>query len=261
MIPPMRSGWWLAVALLGCGDVNKIPDAVVPDAYQHDAAEVPSCAPGETACNASCADLMTSEQYCGNCDTQCAQNFACVAGSCVSANTSCARVREIDPQALDGIYQNPNDGSWFYCDFTAGVTIDEIFVSPYTAPMPKPGYEVARATTFGDPIFVKAFVAMYNHNAGHRASVNFQTTDCCMGPAPGIRYRFGGKTLDTATAPAGIFCNQLISANTRVLFARDGAAAATLPDDYFTTYPVTEGADCSDGGNAAWWFRRRNTLD
>lgn len=258
----MRSSWWLAVALLGCGDENKIPDAGVPDAYQHDAPEVPSCAPGETTCNASCADLMTSEQYCGDCDTRCAQNFACVAGSCVSANTSCARVREVDPQAPDGAYQNPNDGRWFYCDFAAGVTIDEIFVSPYTA-APAAGYEVAHAATFADPIFVKAFVAMYNQNGGHRAKVSFQTTDCCMGPAVGARYRFAGEKLYTATAPVGIFCNQLISANTHVLFAPGGDAPedAPLPADYFTTHPVTEGADCSDGGNAAWWFRRRNTLD
>src|SRR6185503_2981426 len=116
----MRS-FVVAVALLACacGDVLKIPDAAVIDARSPDAPKEVSCGTGEMVCNGSCANLMTSELYCGNCTTQCSPTQGCLNGSCVPANTGCQRVKDLDPAATDGTFRNPNTGGIFYCDFTA----------------------------------------------------------------------------------------------------------------------------------------------
>lgn len=45
-------------------------------------AGIDGCAPGETLCDGMCADLMTSSQYCGSCETFCELDEDCIAGVC-----------------------------------------------------------------------------------------------------------------------------------------------------------------------------------
>src|SRR4029078_8722485 len=127
----MRS---LVVAVLAmasaCGQVNKAPDAGPPDMLVTDGP--PTCNQGEVLCNNTCANPMTSEEYCGNCTTRCNSLQACESGACVGADT-CARVRDANPDAGDGMYAGP-DNVMFYCDFTETVQIDDFRLAAFTAP-------------------------------------------------------------------------------------------------------------------------------
>src|SRR5512143_1790942 len=116
MILDMRS-WVLALILCACGDVNKAPpDAPSTDAYQPDAPA--SCGGGEMLCAGACANVMTSDQHCGSCDTQCAPNQARSSGMCVAVGIDCARIKLLNPAAAEGVYTNPNNGVQFYCNMT-----------------------------------------------------------------------------------------------------------------------------------------------
>ena len=67
----MRSLWWLAVAVIACGDIEKVPDAAVPDTYAPDSKNELRRSGGETACMGGCANMMTDELNCGACGNQC----------------------------------------------------------------------------------------------------------------------------------------------------------------------------------------------
>ena len=161
----MRSLWVaVGLGLFACGDVQKVPDAAIPDAYTPDSASMLTCGAGEMVCNNTCANLMTSELYCGNCNTQCSPTQGCLNGTCVPANTSCMRVRELDPSAGDGAYINPNTNNAFYCDFTNSMTYDGFGFGGHNGSYP--GYTMMSSANFNDPQIQRAFIAVYNKQTG-----------------------------------------------------------------------------------------------
>lgn len=258
----MRS-LWLAVALAACGDVQKVPDAAVVDAYQADAAVEVTCEDGEMTCNGICANLMTDELYCGNCNTQCSPTQACVGGTCVPANTSCNRVREIDPAAGDGVYTNPNTGKPFFCDFTNGRTIEDLAMGQYN--VSHTGYSLITYEQLTDPTFQAVFIGLYNHQAGMNLIAQWVSTNCCFSLAGGLEPFFGGSYLYPSTG-TGYSCSPPSPGYTGgpwLVYQADLGKVATPPlqADFFTTNPVTQVDQCSDGANPGLFWKIRNSLN
>jgi hypothetical protein len=258
----MRS-FCLAGALLvaACGDVVKVPDAALIDAYAPDSPQELTCGAGETVCNGSCVDPMTSELYCGNCNTQCTPTQACLAGTCVPANTSCSRVREIDPNAADGVYVNLNNGNAFYCDFTQQITYDDFRLGVFsTTPT---GYSLVRASDLADPAFAKAFIAMFNHFGGVRANATFTAGNCCLTTVAGQRLKLGNTFVFPGQGTAAANCTFNYVADGVYTLSRNQTSMYmdTLPADFFTTNPPSEGTGCADSANPAYYVKRRNTLN
>lgn len=257
----MRSLWW-AIALAACGDVQKVPDAAVVDAYQPDSPKEVTCGPGETVCNGVCANLMTDELYCGNCNTQCSPTQACVNSTCIPANTSCSRVREIDPNAPDGIYRNPNTGLEFFCDFTNGKTIDGLFMGQYNATYN--GYALVTYEQLTDPMYQAVFIALYNQQSGMPLITQWMSTNCCFSTVGGMEFFFGGSYLYPSTG-SGYACSPTpayTGGPWRVYqFTKGTVMNPPLQDDFFTTNPVTQLDQCGDGANPGMFWRVRNSLN
>src|SRR5574338_50012 len=232
----------LAIALAACGDVQKVPDAAVPDAYQPDSSAEVTCGPGEMACNGVCANLTSDELYCGNCNTQCSPTQACVNSTCVPANTSCNRVREIDPAAGDGVYTNPNTAKPFFCDFTNGRTIEDLAMGQYN--VAHAGYSLITYEQLTDPTFQAVFIGLYNQQAGMYLIAPWVSGNCCFSLAGGLEPHFGGSYLYPSTGTS-YSCSPPSPGYTggpwRVYQAVPGTVAnPPLPDDFFTTQPVTQ---------------------
>ena len=252
---------WLALGLAACGDVNVIPDAAVPDAYQHDAANDPMCGADEMACSGLCANVMTSETYCGNCTTSCAPNQGCVAGACVPNFTNCARIKEVDPAAADGLYTNPNTGVFFYCDFAGSNTYDDFRLGVFsTTPA---GYTLARATDFQDPVFASAFIAFFNRLGGLRANATFTAGNCCMTTIAGSRLQFGAQFVFPGVGTAATSCAFNFTVDAVYTLSRNQSSMyiSVLPPDYFTVNAPGELAGCTDGTNPAIFYKRRAGLN
>jgi hypothetical protein len=165
MIGDMRS-FVAAVAVLAgaCGEVVKAPDAATIDMFMPDSPNPMMCGTGEMNCNGTCANVMTSELFCGNCTTQCSPTQGCLAGSCVPANTTCARVRELEPTAPDGLYRNPNTSVSFYCDFTNSMTYDAFAFGAFN--IAYAGHTLMSSADFNSAPVQKAFIALYNSQGG-----------------------------------------------------------------------------------------------
>lgn len=257
----MRRLWW-AIAFAACGDVQKVPDAAVPDAYQPDAAMELTCASGETVCNNTCTDLMTDEFYCGNCNTQCAPTQGCVAGTCVPRNTSCTRVREVDPDAPDGVYENPNNGDVFYCDFTNGKTIDGLYMGQYNATYT--GYAPITFEQLSKPEFQALFIGLYNRQGGLRLIATWDSDNCCFAMAADQRWAFGGSYLFPALG-SGSACNPTGGYTGGPYWLLQGVTQTLLtpplPDDFFVTDPASQTMICSNGANPGMFWKVRDSLN
>lgn len=251
----MRCWVVLSIALCACGDVNKIEKPVPVDAFQADSPPEVSCASGETVCGGTCSNPMTDEANCGACNTQCAPTQGCLNGSCVPAGITCARIRELDPTAPDGLYRHPHTNAPFYCDFTNQMTYDGIAMGQYTTAYP--GYTVMAATDLDKVDMQKAFILFTNQQNGLPALSAFVSNNCCFSTAGGLRQLFGGQILYPANG-ATARCNQAPSYNTPpYIWTLNGAVFFTLPlpDNFFTTYPPTTAATCTEGNNPGFFWR------
>ena len=241
-----------------CGDVLKTPDAQLIDAVTPDTPADPMCQSGEMVCGGVCANVMTSDVHCGNCTTQCAPSQSCMAGSCVDRFVDCKAVKMANPSATDGVYSNGTTNTSFYCAYTTNTQYD-FRVNSYLQ-TPAGGYSVVRATDFNDANFVRAFIGIYNADAGFKAVDAFTPNNCCMSVAAGTRYEFGAQILFTGIGTSS-YCNTAISPGMFITFGRNGASyGGTLPSNYFTSFPATEATGiCSDGNNAAFYVKRSTT--
>lgn len=261
----MRSLWVaVGLGLFACGDVQKVPDAAIPDAYTPDSPSMLSCGAGEMVCNNTCANLMTSELYCGNCTTQCSPTQGCLNGTCVPANTSCMRVRELDPTAGNGVYRNPNTGVDFYCDFANTMTYDSLSMGIYTSGYG--GYTIITAAELQTAAAQAAWTALYNAQGGLITLQVWTSTNCCFSEPGGNDFKFGDVLIYPANSNGGApitQCNQSPSYNTSPYILNRGATYMTtpIPDDFLTTNPPTSLAQCSDGSNPGMFWRKRNTLN
>jgi hypothetical protein len=246
----MRSVW-LALGLAACGDVNVIPDAAVPDAYQHDAPNDPMCMPGEMACSGLCADVMTSEQYCGNCGTSCAPNQGCISGTCMPRFTDCARVFASDPMSPSGVYTNPDNGQVFYCDMEAKAQYNNLSLTAWSATVPA-NYAMVRAADLTSAVGAKAFVALFNHVNGIPTLAAFTIGNCCMKVAAGTFLLLDANYI------LPYVCSSSMNGTYR--FTELGVQVPSpLPGDFFTTNVPSEAthASCSDNANPMWIWQKR----
>ena len=258
----------VAVALLtcACGDVLKVPDAAAIDAYVPDSPVPPlMCGTGEMNCNGTCAKVMTSELYCGNCTTQCSPTQGCLAGSCVPANTTCARVRELEPTATDGLYTNPNNGVRFYCDFTNSMTYDAFGFGAFN--IVYAGYTLMSSADFNSAPVQKAFIALYNSQAGLlNIGGGFASGNCCLkasDAAAGQMLHFNAHSMRPADANTGaqVCLSSYPDPKYRIFELVVNSSPLPLPDDYFATRPATVATACSDSNNPGVFVKRRNGLN
>jgi hypothetical protein len=243
----MRSFVVAAVALLACacGDVLKATDVGVIDAYVPDSpVEPPMCGAGEMVCNGACANVMNSELYCGNCTTQCSPTQGCLNGACVPANTSCSRVKELDPTVVDGAFRNPNNSTVFYCDFTARKQY-EFGIGQYNL-----GYFQYTILSFGsfDAVTQKAFVGVYNLLGGFQTISTFTSGLCCITQPDNLELFFGGTYLSLAQNGVNA-CNVAYNGIYQLMRGQSTVYTPPLPDDFFTTNPVSAAAQCGDTNN------------
>ena len=266
MIGVMRSFVVASVLLAcACGEVVKVPDAQVIDAYAPDGPNNVMCGSGEMSCNGACANVMTSELYCGNCNTQCSPTQGCLAGSCVPANTSCQRVKDLDPMAADGLYRNPNNNAFFYCDFTNNFTYEGVGFGSHTTAYA--GWTLMSSADFANPALQKIFIALYNEQIGLvNLQVGWMSGNCCFKAAdsPAGQYlALGGHYLYPARTvnPPNTVCGGPYN-DTRMRFfeAEVGPyAPLPMPDDYFAMHASSNIAGCSDSPSQPGIFYRRRT--
>jgi len=250
----MRS-FVVAVALLSCacGDVVKVPDAAPIDVFQPDMPNTVTCGTNEMNCNGSCANVSTSELYCGNCMTQCSPTQGCLNGSCVPANTSCARVKELDAMAMDGAYRNPNNSFTFYCDFTTRKQY-EFGLGQYNVAYA--GYTIMTVASF-DAGAKAAFVGYYNLVGGLPTIQTFTSGFCCVTQPNNNELNFGGTYLSLAQNGTNT-CNIAYNGTYQIMRAQSSVYAPPLALDFFTTNPVTEAASCGDMNNIGFFFKVTN---
>jgi hypothetical protein len=243
--------------------VQKVPDAAIPDAYAPDSPNMLTCGAGEMVCNNTCANLMTSELYCGNCNTQCSPTQGCLNGTCVPANTSCMRVRELDPAAPDGLYRNPNNDAIFFCDFTNTRTIDGVFMGQFDATYS--GYNLVKFEELSTEQYQQAFIAFYNRQGGLPLLANWVSGNCCYATTGGMILHFGGSILYPSTG-SSFSCNPVSPGYTggpwRPYHVSTSAVLnPPLPQNYFTTNAVTQDNQCTVAQNPGFFWRARNNLN
>ena len=247
----MRSfGVALSLLLCACGDVLKVPDAAVIDAYVPDTVEPLMCGGGEMVCNGACANVMSSELYCGNCSTQCSPTQGCLNGTCVPANTSCSRVKELDPAVADGAFRNPNNSTVFYCDFTARKQY-EFGIGQYN--LGYAGFSIMTFTTF-DAAVQKAFIGYYNLLGGFQTISTFTSGLCCITQPNNLELFFGANYMSLAQNGANA-CNIAYNGIYQLMYRQESVYTPPLPDDFFATHPVTEGAECGDMNNIGLFMK------
>jgi hypothetical protein len=258
-----------ALVACACGEVVKVPDAGTPDTYVPDSPSGLMCSAGEMACNGSCANVMTSELYCGNCTTQCTPTQGCASGACVPANTTCMRVREVDAAAPDALYINPNNGNHFYCDFTNNMTYEAFGFGQFNVSYT--GYVLMTSAHFNDVAVQKAFVALYNQQGGLiNIGVGFTMNNCCFKAADAAagqmlllagHYMYPAKVGTDTSQCSGPYNDPRY----RFYLAPINAfSPQPMPDDWFATHPATIAMMCADsttGGNPGVFMRRRSGLN
>lgn len=252
----MRSLWVAAIALAACGGVVKTNDASI-DAYVPDSGE-PVCMAGEMVCNNTCANLQTSEQYCGNCTTQCTSVQGCVNGSCVAANTSCQRVREIDSTAPDGLYSDPQTGRQFYCDFAGATTYDAFAMGIFNGTYA--GYVGVSIADLQTPGTQAAFIALMNAQNGLPTLQTWVSGNCCFSAPNGDDFLVGGAHFYPGLA-AGSQCSPAAGYNMPpymlyLSIPLNTIVPLPMPANFFTTYPVTSDQLCSNSTNPGLFVKK-----
>jgi hypothetical protein len=252
----MRSLLVAALALSACGDVainDAGGDAYVPDAGS------PVCDRGEMLCNNTCANVLASDLYCGNCTTQCNYLEACLNGACRRRNSACEDIRVFDPGATDGAYLNENTGKLMYCDFSGNMTYDDITIGVIGST--PAGYAVVRGADFNNAGFAKAFIGIYNKLGGIAASASFTSGNCCIAATATTWLNFGSQfiTPGLGTSP---YCNMAMTPGSIYTLGRSGMNfMKALPGNFFTTYPGSEGTTCANSNNPAYYVRRHTGLN
>jgi hypothetical protein len=211
--------------------------------------------------------VMSSELYCGNCMTQCTPTQGCLNGMCVPSNTTCQRVRELEPTAPEAVYTNPNNGNLFYCDFTNNMTYEQFGIGQYNVAYPN--FVYMTSAHFNDPMIQKAFIALYNAQGGLvNIAVGFNSSNCCFKAADGVALtqtlHFAGNYI--YPAKVGVDQSQCGGPynDARYRFYQqipNEYSPMPMPNDWFATHAATIQTNCSDGANPGVFMRRRNGLN
>jgi hypothetical protein len=262
----MRS-WVLALlTLAACGDVNKAPpDAPPLDAYQPDSAF--SCGAGEMVCGGVCADVMTSSEHCGGCDTQCSPIELCTAGACAQP-TTCNQVRKLNPGVPNGTYPVGAPGK-FYCDFTNNMTYVTFGLGRHD--MTYTDFVLMASTDFNDPAIRAAFIGLYNAQGGIvNIDIGFNGDNCCFRPADAVGAAgdllLGGAghfVYPAHTASAAFQCGGPYTDPVYRMYINSSLeySPVPLPANYFDTHVASVGTDCSGTMYPGVFMKRHPGLD
>ena len=252
----------IAVALVGCGKVAAAPDVVVDAGLP-----APLTCPGtELACGSNCADPMTSSDHCGSCDVSCQTGReTCVAGHCADFYTSCASIHTNDPTQTSGFYALV-DSSNIYCDMEdGGIGLSAISFDNFNTATPVTGMAMVTLTDLQSAPTQKAFVALYNRQGGSLPLLQAPmdvVNNCCIKVSANANLTLelgaGGPTEPATVGAAGpLSC----MASYTVSLSFGISVGAVFPGpvmaaDFFTTHAPTEIAQCADGNNPAFWWKK-----
>ncbi|MEO8842260.1 MAG: hypothetical protein ABI704_11860 [Kofleriaceae bacterium] len=252
----------IAVALVGCGKIAAAPDAAID-------AGLPApltCTGAEVACGSNCADPMTSSDHCGSCDISCqAGRETCVAGHCADFFTSCASIHTHDSTQTSGFYALI-DSTNIYCDMEdGGIGLSGLSFDNYNTATPVAGMAMVTLTDLQNAPTQKAFVALYNRQSGSLPLLQPPmdvVNNCCIKVSTNANLTLllgaGGPTQPATVGPAGpINC----AASYTVALSFGSTVGPVFPGtamaaDFFVTHAPTEVAQCSDGNNPAFWWKK-----
>jgi hypothetical protein len=255
----VRAVFAVSILLFGCGKVSEsTSDAAGGRDGNTDGA---TCPGDEVVCDSDgCVDVLTDERHCGDCTTSCTNQQGCLAGDCVDSTESCARIKALDPNAIDGPYTHVATGKQFFCDMTRGVQYDQLAMGQYNASYP--GYQLAGTTELSDPVVQRAFIFLFNHQGGGMITLTpaWTLSNCCFsGNVAGTEWiQFGGTYIFVAKFGAPTLACGESFADPKYSFQHAGAdyAPVPLPADYFQIRPVGKDTTCGPGNNPAFFFKR-----
>lgn len=168
----------------------------------------------------------------------------------------------MDATAADGLYPNPDVGATgnIYCDFTNGKTYLDFTLDAINTP--PPGYFTLRSTDLAQPAFAKAFIAFFNANHGVIANRDFAAGNCCLSTISNSRLQLAAA-FTFAAAPATQSCAFAYVKGTAYTLSRTqgNGFIDQLPATYFTDFPPSEAAGCSEGTNPTFFYRRLDSLN
>jgi len=210
-------------------------------------------------CGNTCANLQSSDLYCGNCTTQCNYLEGCLNGTCRRKNSSCADILAFQPGAANGAFMNGNDGQTMYCDFAARRQI-ELGLGLYTTAFP--GWSPMNAATFSDPTVQAAFIAIYNKDVGIRTLAAWTPQYCCLHAPGNTTLWFSAPNNAMFILPSttsGFVCNNTMTYDgwypIGIGSSASGAVVPPMPATFFQTNQVIENTLCSTGANPGFFIK------
>jgi hypothetical protein len=254
----MRVALWALALFAGCGNVasNKVDahvDGPDPDGF--------GCPTTQLACSNTCIDPMTDNAHCGTCDNACqAIGSTCMAGHCVDTITSCAEIHMLAPSATSGFY-TLHDGSQVYCDMINVQTFEAVGFGQYD--VAHTGWTMVSLADLQNATMQSVFITLYNQQGGLKLVEPWKDNNCC--------FMFDNSTNNLMLQAKLIYplvigttaneCNVMHTAPLYTWQVQTSPAvtntAASLPGNYFTTFPPTGVAQCSVmQANPAFFWRK-----
>jgi hypothetical protein len=243
VLGPIMAGF-----LSGCGNVSGRPDAVV------------DCGAGmhvgyTGACEANC-----TEPSCDADSTCNLQTGVCEYASCYHLRAAIPAVTD-GPQPIRPVSNQPAieaycSGPWTYVGVGFGSFLDDLG-RDYA------GYEQLRVADLQSAFAQRGFVWAYNKQSGLTNLAEGSTGgECCFKSFYDglLDVQLGGDAVTPANLDGTANCGGPYD-DSAIRFAHGAAVAPTpLPDDYFSSSPVTSGAGCAEGDNPAFFVKRMTGL-
>jgi hypothetical protein len=251
---------WFAAALgaAGCGKIAALADGPPPDVSK----DALACSVPETQCSDTCVDTSTDSMNCGECSVVCGTGTSCANGHCIEATLSCADIHAVDPTMPSGPYTHVADNHQFFCDMDNGpMQYEELGFGVYN--VAHPGWDFVSPSDMANPTIQKAFIFLFNKQAGGLTTIaSFTGSNCCFKASmtASLDLELGGSiifatTPNTTTTQCAITYSAASYGFDLASFTI--AVANPMAADFFTVHPMTEvNAGCSDNVNPAMFFRR-----
>jgi hypothetical protein len=273
------------VMIAGCGKVSDTPAVPIPDAPL----DAFSCPTSKSLCGTTCVDTSSDMMNCGTCGATCqAGAETCQAGECTSMVATCKDILALNPTASDGSFlldngttidcdfsgstcaqihtANPTatggaylkmDGSTIYCDMRTGEQVIGVSFGNYA--MAYPGYQMIPLSDLQNPGWQQGFISFFNAQAGVPLIATWSIGDCCFKFDSSTNMLFLGSGDNGAAyvESSGPCVSTPLAVNTLELWVGNTQTIqpASLPADFFQTFPVSSGAACGTSTNPALFWR------
>jgi hypothetical protein len=180
-------------------------------------------------------------------------------------DTTCAAIKARHPSTPEGVYtlELPRGNTLSFCDMAgATTTYPGLGFGQHGATYA--GWTELASTDLQMAVKQRAFIALYNAQGGGAVNTGpgFNSNNCCFMAADSVNSEmlfFGTQYIYPALpAPGGSECAASYSGSLyRFTLTPDANAVLApnpLPDNFFTTYPVTKANECDVDGNPAFFW-------